>query len=183
MGEIKSAWEIAREKTAKLGKLSQEEQQKQKQDECHLVGKSLTERYLSQHDTQFLKTELSKHDSRDKELISQATLHQLVESIDLRKDSTLERISQGIFSLAKTEAVTEALSKIKELFLEYHQVKKDKGQEIEEAGREILHQLRISGTAIDQINPQAKEEWQGKLDEVAQPFEKRLNTLKQNILS
>ena len=183
MGEIKSAWEIAQEKAAKLGELSPEEKRRQKEDRCRLIGKSLAEKYLGEHDTQHLEAELNKHNDEDKALISQAVLHQLIERIDLRYSLTLDRTSQGILSLVKAETAVKTVGKIKELFQEYREAEKEKRQEIERAGSEILHQLRISGTAISQINIQAKDEWHKKLSEVSRPYEERLSRLKQELSS
>ena len=183
MGEIKSAWEIALEKADKLGELSPEERAKQREDRCRPIGKSLAEKYLGQHDTRYLETELNKHDSEDKELISQAALQALIEGIDLRHHSILDKISQGIVSLAKTETAVETVGKIKELFQEYRETEKVERQEIERAGREILHGLRISGAAISQINLQAKPEWREKMGQLARPFEERLAKLKQELSS
>jgi len=45
----------------------------------------------------------------------------------------------------------------------------------------MLHQLRISGTAISRLNIRAKEEWQKKLDQTAHPFDERLNFLKKEL--
>lgn len=183
MGDIKSAWEIAQAKANKLGELSPEERKKQREDRCHIIGRSLTEKYLSGHDTKNLEAELDKYDNEDKELIRRIALRQLIERIDLRSDFILDRIGQGILSLAKTETATETMGKIKELFQEYRETEKGEGQGMEKAGREILHQLRISGTAIGHINIGAKEEWQNKLREMTPPFEERLNQLKQELLN
>jgi hypothetical protein len=183
MGEIKSAWEIAQEKADKLGELTSEERKKQREDRCRLIGKTLAEKYLSRHDARLLEAELSKHSVRDKELISRAVLHRLVEGIDLRYSLKLDEIGQGILSLSKAEASAQIMDEIKEIFHEYREAENKERQEIERAGREILHQLRISGTAISQINIRAKEEWLKQLNELAQPFEEKLNNLKQELLS
>jgi len=183
VGDIKSAREIAQEKAEKLGELSPEERRKQREDRCHLIGKSLTDKYLNGHDVKRLEAELNKYNNEDKESIRQKALRQLIERIDLRNDFVLDRISQGILSLAKTETSTGTMGKIKELFQEYKEAEEGEGQGIEKAGREILHQLRISGTAIGQINIRAKEEWQKKLEEMTPPFEERLSKLKQELIS
>jgi hypothetical protein len=183
VGEIKSAWEIAQEKANKLGELSPKEREKQREDRCHLIGKSLAEKYLSQRDARLLENELSKHSSQDKELIRQAALHRLIEEIDLIHSHMLDEVVQGILKLAKAETAAEIIDKIKELLQEYRDVENGERQEIERAGREILHQLRISGTAISRINIRAKEEWQRKLNQLAHPFEERLNQLKQELLN
>lgn len=182
MGEIKSAWEIAQEKANKLGELSPEERQKQRQDRCRPIGQSLAEKYLSQYDSQYLQAELNKYDSEDRELISRAALQRLVERIDLGYGPILDKIGQGILSLANTRAVAETVGKIKELLDEYREAEELERQEIERAGREMLHQLRISGTAISHVNIQAKEEWQKKISQLAQPFQERLDTLKRELL-
>jgi hypothetical protein len=181
MGEIKSAREIAQEKVSKLGELSPEERKGQRQDKCRLIGKSLADKYLSQYDIRLLEAELNKHSAQDKNLIIQAAIHRLIEVINLKYGSRLNKISQGILTLANTETAIETLGKIKELFQEYEETENRERQEIEKAGREILHQLRVSGTAIGQINIRAKEEWEKKLIQLAGPFEERLNELKREL--
>ena len=181
MGEIKSAREIAQEKASQLGKLSPEERKGQRQDKCRLIGKSLADKYLSQYDTRLLETELNKHGAQDKNLIIQAAVHQLIEGINLKHGSSLDKISQGILTLTNIKKAIETLSKMKELFQEYEEAESRERQEIEKAGKEILHQLRVSGTAISQINIRAKEEWEKRLTQLAGPFEERLNDLKQEL--
>jgi len=181
VGEIKSAREIAQEKASKLGELSPEERKGQRQDRCRMIGKSLAEKYLSQYDIRLLETELNKHSAQDKDLMKQATIHRLIEGINLRYGSTLDKISQGILTLANNAMAIETVGKIKELFQEYDEAENRARQEIENAGMEILHQLRISGTAISQINIRAKEEWEQRLNQLTGPFEERLNYLKQEL--
>ena len=181
VGEIKSAREIAQEKTSKLGELSPEEKGEQKQDRCRMIGKSLAEKYLSQYDIRLLETELNKHIAQDKDLMKQAAIHRLIEGINLKYGSTLDKISQGILTLANTAMAIETIGKIKELFQEYEEAENRARQEIENAGMETLHQLRVSGTAISQINIRAKEEWEQRLNQLTGPFEERLNYLKQEL--
>ena len=183
MGEIKSAWEIAQEKASKLGKLSPEEREGQRQGRCRLIGKSLAEKYLSQYDAGLFEAELNKHGVQDKDLISEAAMHQLIEAIDLRYAPTLDKIGQGILILADTTTAKKTLGKIKELFQEYKESENRERQEIEKAGRETLHQIRISGSAISRINIRAREEWQEKLNQLAHPFEERLKDIKNELLN
>jgi hypothetical protein len=181
MADIKSAWEIAQEKASKLGELSPQEREGQRQDRCRLIGESLAEKYFSHHDIGILKDELTNQSAQDKELISQAAVRRLILSIDLTHPALLTEISQAILALADSATVTKTLDEIKELFQEYAEAEDKEKQEIEKSGREMLHQLRISGTAISRINIRAKEEWQKKLDQKAHPFDERLNYLKQNL--
>jgi hypothetical protein len=181
MGEIKSAREIAQEKASKLGKLSPEERRGQRQDKCRIIGKSLAEKYLSQYDVRLFEAELNKHSAQDKDLVKQAAINQLIEGINLKYGSELDKISQGILTLANTAMAIESIGKIKELFQEYEEAENGARLEIEKAGMEILHQLRVSGTAISQINIRAKEEWEQMLNQLTGPFEGRLNYLKQEL--
>ena len=48
--------------------------------------------------------------------------------------------------------------------------------------RELLHQLRISGSAIGAINMAASQAWGKVYREFSSPFEKRLETLKGELL-
>jgi len=183
VGEIKSAWEIAQEKASKLGKLSPEEREGQRQGRCRLIGISMAEKYLSQYDIGLFEAELKKHSTQDKDLISKAAMHRLTEGIDLRYAPTLDKIGRGILTLADTTTVKKTMGKIKELFQEYEESENREKQEIEKAGREMLHQLRISGSAISRINIRAGEEWQKKLNQSAHPFEERLKYLKNELLN
>jgi hypothetical protein len=181
VGEIKSAREIAQEKVSKLGELSPEEKRGQIQDRCRMIGKSLAEKYLSQYDIRLLETELNKDNAQDKELIRQAAIQRLTEEINLRYGSKLNKITQGILTLANNATAVETIGKIKGLFQEYEEAENRARQEIENAGMEILHQLRIAGTAISQINIRAKEEWEQRLHQLTAPFEERLKQLKQEL--
>lgn len=182
MGEIKSAWEIAREKAEKLGELSAEELKKQKEERGNSIGKALAEKFLGNPDSVGLLQAVDNHKGEEREIIRRAALIRLVEAIELGRDDRLKEVSQGISGLFDGGKVVPVLKEIGELFGEYGQAEQAVRQRIESAGREILHQLRISGTAVGEINPQVKEEWQRSLDEFAQPFEERLQGLKQALL-
>lgn len=181
MGDIKSAWEIAQEKAGKLGKLSPEDRNKQR-NRCNQVGKSLAEEFLERGDGKYLEAELDKQDDANEGLVSIAAIERLIEGIDLRNRLTLDRISQGILIITKSKAA-ETVAKLKELAQEYGEADEKERQEVDKAGKELLHQMRISGTAISQINILAKSEWQEKISHLDQPFQDRLSELKQELLS
>lgn len=181
VADIKSAWEIAQEKASKLGDLSPEEREEQRRDKCRLIGESLAEKYLSHHNISFLQDELSKHGTQDRYLVGKAATRRLIQGIGLLHPSTLAEISRGILALANSAAATKIMDEVKELFQEYIEAENKEKQEIEKAGREMLHQLRVSGTAISQLNIRAQEEWQKKLEQTARPFDERLNNLKEEL--
>ena len=181
MPDIKSAWEIAQEKASKLGELSVEEREEQRQHKCRELGEALADKYLSSYDVEVIKDKLSKHDTSDKDLISRVAVNRLSRSIDLRYPNILSEISRGILYLENTNAIKQTLEEIKALFYEYASAEARQRQDIEKESSEILHQMRIAGTAIGGLNVRAKEEWQKKLDETALPFDSRLNALKREL--
>jgi hypothetical protein len=183
MGEIRSSWEIAREKADELGELSEEEQRRQQEEKCLPIGKSLADNYLDKHDALWLEKELAKYPTEDRELIRQIALHQLVDYIDVQNSFVFDRVGLGIISLAKDSRVKGIVDKMEGLFHDYQEVEKIERQKIEAAGREMLHQQRISGTAIKMINVRAREEWQNKLNELAYPYNEQLNNFKQKLLA
>ncbi len=158
--------------------MSPEEREGQRQDRCRLTGESLAEKYLNHHNIDILKDESGKHSAQDKDLISQAAMHRLLQDINLRYPQILAEISRGILTLADSTTAMKTLDEINELFREYADLENKEKQEIEKSGRDMLHQLRISGTAISHLNIRAKEEWQEKLEQTALPFDERLNHLK-----
>ena len=182
MGDIKSSWEIASEKAARLGKLSPEEQKQQKENELRPVAHKLADNYLSSYRQSRPQEELNKYNDEDRELVRRIALRQLIERIDLHSIHLLEKVKAGIEDLATDKKTAGILNKIEELFNEYRQADEANRQEVEKAGRELLHQLRISGSAISKINSRAREEWRNKLDETAAPFRRDLDTLKQELV-
>ena len=181
MGEIQSSWEIARKKADLLGELSVDEQRKQREEICQPVAKSLVDKYLDEQDARRLKKELDVYQAEDKNLIRQMAIHRLIDCIELQNSSILDKAISGVLILVNNEMVGQVVGQIKQLFIAYGEIEKTERQKIEIAGREILHQQRISGTAISMINIRAREEWQERLKEIAQPFEKQLYNLKQEL--
>jgi hypothetical protein len=182
MGEIKSAWEIALEKTEKLGKLSAEELRRQKEEECALVGQVLANKYLGGLDPWQLEVELDKYRGEEKNSISRAVASKLAQAIELGNRERLNKVIGGISHLSQKGTIEEVGSAIEQLFQEYEQVEQKERKEIEESAEGILHQLRISGSAIKAINPKAISLWQQDLNQLAQPYKERLEQLKQKLI-
>ena len=180
MEELRSSWEIAREKADKLGELSPGEQRRQREDRCRPIGKALAERYLGETDILHLEAGISGYGAEDKELIRQIVLQQLVEHIDLKNDFILESICHGILAVTNNNAAG-IIDRVREIFQQYREAVEVERQNIEKAGDEILHRQRISGTAVGRINIRAREEWQEILDKTAQPFEEALGNLKREL--
>jgi len=179
MSEIKSAWELAQAKAAKLGKLSAEEERQQKEKECRQIGTAIAQRYLSHWDPQDMQAELSRYPSEERLTIARTIVAELAQTIDLRSQDMFERTARGILTL-KPEA-EGTIEQIRELSQEYQQAVRKTSQEMEAKGKEMLHQLRVSGSAIAGINVEANREWQQSLEELAQPFQERLDALESEL--
>jgi hypothetical protein len=182
MGDIKSSWEIARKKADALGNLSLEEQKKQRDKRCLPIGKLIADRFLAGQDMRKQEKELLKYDDEDRHCIRQMVINHLINALRLENSSILDRDISGILNLSKSNKVEKITIQIQEIFNEYRDMEKMEKNKIETVGRELLHQQRISGSAISMINIYAREEWQNKLNELALPFEERLNILKNDLL-
>ena len=178
MGELKSAWEIAQERASRLGKLSPEEERRQKEEECRQIGSAIAIRWLNNAEKSI---ELDKYPEEQKGLIKQAVLKHLIEAIELKNPNRLERIRQGIAMLYP--GANSAIEQITQLAQEYEGAERKRFNESEGKGGEILHQMRISGTAVGEINSKAVAEWQKDEAEWTQAFVSRLDNLKQELYS
>ncbi len=187
MAELKSAWEIAQGKADKLGKLSAEELRQQGEEKCRQIGEAIAQRYLDNVEPLNLGIELDKHLEEERELIKRAVASRLIQAMDLRfftsfrMTDKLEKTIQGIASLEpQSRAITERL---RQLFQEYEGATREARHEIERKDKEILHRLRISGTAVGDINVEAMPQWQQTWHRLRKPFEPRLDNLKQELIN
>ena len=180
MGEIKSAWELAMEKVDKLGKFSPEELRQQKEDRCGSIGWGLAERYLSGMALRDLKLELDKHKGEERGLVSAALASKLIDAIELGDAERLSKVIEGIseLKLMSGEGLNGIRTEIEQLFGEYREAEQKKRREVEVAARGVLHQLRVSGSAIGGVNPEVVPEWKNELDKIAQPYRERLDGMK-----
>ena len=196
MGELKSAWEIAQEKANRLGKLSAEEEEQQRKQRYRQIGQGVAQKWLDNPETLSLTTELNKHPEEEQELIKRAILSHLLQAVDLKGRSGTspdsmrcgrsggvylhpEKILQEIASLEpESQPITEGITK---LIQEYEVAGRKTRQELESKTRETLHQLRISGTAVGDINIEATPQWQQAQQHLVETLEPRLNSLKQEL--
>jgi hypothetical protein len=184
MGELKSAWEIAQEKANRLGKLSAEEKEQQERQRYRQIGQVLAQKWLDGSQQPNMTAELNKHEEKEREIIRQAVIEQLVEAIEFTT-------TQGINSVKRVIAAISSLGpelqpraeEIGQLVQEYEEAEQKIRQELESNYRETLHQLRISGTAVDAINIEADHKWQLARQELVEAFTPRLTDLKRALIS
>lgn len=182
MGEIKSAWEIAMEKAEKLGKLSPEELKRQRAEKYALIGKVLADKYLGGLGLWQLEVELDKYSVVEREEVKKDLAGKLAQAIELGNDERLIKAMEGISYFERGEKIREIEEEIEQLFQEYQQAEQKEKERMDGEAKEILHQLRISGSAIGAINPKAINEWQQDIERLAQPYKERLEQLKQKLI-
>jgi len=180
VGEIKSAWELAMEKVDKLGKLSPEELRRQKEDKCKSIGQGLAEKYLGGSSLRDLKIELDKQKGEERELVRAALASKLIDAIELGNAERLVKVVEAISGLKLKDegGLLAARNELEEFFAEYREAEQKRRREVETAARGVLHQLRISGSAIGGVNPEVVPEWRSELNEIAEPYREKLDDMK-----
>jgi uncharacterized protein YecA (UPF0149 family) len=184
MSELKSAWEIAQERANRLGKLSADEKEQQERKGYRQIGQVLAQKWLDSSRQLDITAELNKHEENEKNIIRQAAIEHLIEVIEFttpRGINSVKRIVEAIINL-KPELQPKAEA-IGQLVQEYEGAEQKIRQELESSYRETLHQLRISGTAIDSINIEDNHQWQLARQELVEALTPRLHDLKQALVS
>jgi hypothetical protein len=184
MGELKTAWEIAQEKANRLGKLSAEEKEQQERQRYRLIGQVLAQKWIDSSRQPNITAELNKHGEKEREIIKQAVIEHLVEAIEFTTTRDINRVKRVIEAISSLEPEFQPKAEeISQLVQEYEEAEQKIRQELESDYRETLHQLRISGTAVDAINIEADHKWQPARQRLVEDFTPRLNDLKQALIS
>ncbi len=182
MGEMKSALERALERAEQLGTLSPEEMRRRKEEEHILIGEGLAKRYLEHGFSSVLAEGMSKYDGEEKSVVARAALSALLQMIGLEDTDLSERAIRGILNLNSDKRSESICQEIETVLREYRQAKQRCHQEkraiIEKSVRESLHRLRISGSAIGEINAGTGDEWRRMVTELQSRFGDRLSNLK-----
>jgi hypothetical protein len=184
MGELKSAWEIAQERANRLGKLSPEEKEQQDRQGYRQIGQMLAQKWLDSSQRLDMTAELNKHEEKEREIIKQAVIERLVEAIEFtpaQGTNSIKRVIEAIGSMGPE--LQPKAEEIGQLVQEYEVATQKIRQELESNYSETLHQLRISGTAVDAINIAADDQWQLAWQGFVESFTLRLNDLKQALIS
>jgi hypothetical protein len=181
MSELKSAWEIAQEKAGRLGKLSAEEEQQNREENCRQIARGLVQRYMDSPQKENLASELKAHSGEEKKLIRKAILSELIGAMELGNPQKLDAVSRGIASLAPESQ--PALEQLSQLAQEYERASINAKHGLENEGREMLHRLRISGTAVSHINIETTARWQQNEQSLKATFAPRLDNLKRELQS
>jgi len=176
MAEIKSAIEIAMERTQGL-RLSSAEKEKLKEGEFQSRAHTLVNRFL-EVDLHFreVEKELAKYSAAQRSQLEKIMIRDLAAALDLDRDNEL--IFQGIGILAPEK--TGKIPKVKELSKDYQEKKKEAQGKMAEVLRTKWANLGISGSAVA---PKVAEspEYAEALKAFRPSYDAKLQTLKNEI--
>jgi hypothetical protein len=178
MAEIKSAVELAMERTKGL-RLSHEEMEKMKEEEIQAKAVGLVNRFLEvDFHLRDVEKELAKFSPPQRKHLEQLFLHHLIEALNLDRDNDL--ILQGLEAFLPTSAWT--VKKIKDLLQNYQRRKKDEFQKTQSDLLAGLERLGISGSAV-RPKVEGSREWEQAVTTFKPGFEEELKKLKKGILN
>jgi len=177
MAEIKSAVELAMERTKGL-RLSHEEMEKVKEEELQAKAVGLVNRFLEvDFHLREVERELAKFDPQQRRQLERLFLQNLIEAMNLDRDNAL--ILQGLETLLPASAWT--IKKIKDLIQKYLEKKQDELRKTETGLLAGLERLGISGSAV-QAKAEGSPEWEQAVAGFRPEFEEELKKLKKGIL-
>lgn len=182
MSELKSAWEVAQERAAKLGKLSAEEKEKQETQAYCQIGHTLAQRWLDGVPEWNLTAELDKQDEQKKEIVRRAIIKRLAETIDITTAPNRDKTKKVLEAISALEPVAKPKAEeITSLLQQCEEAEQKIRRELEIARRQALHKLRISGTAVDTADVESDRQWQSTHQKLVEAFAPRLNDLKRGL--
>jgi len=191
MGEMKSAWEKAKEKVEKLGKLTEEEM---KQVECIPVGNKLAAKYLQDADYN-LDSELTKYKGTGlRKYIAQGAqeifMHNIILPQNERDQQITKRAMAGLRIVKENKhQLATILDRITNLLNYYEQARQQtytqfkKGFEarLKESSQALQKQSSNAVPIEAQLQAQFQAEWLKLNSQLNAQYEKVLEEHKQHI--
>jgi hypothetical protein len=175
MAEIKSAFELAMEKSKRIV-ISDEEREKFKQKEILQKAMSLFHRYREGHVSlsEILK-EIERMKGETKTLVKESLLSQWIDALSLDDDQ--ERLLMGIESLKG-----QSLGGVREKF--HHilaQCRREREQAKEKIGAQLIETLRKEGIYGSAVDPHVKggKDFQEGLKAIEDRFRQKIEAIKE----
>ena len=194
MGDIKSAWEIAMEKVAKLDEVTEEERLKWKYEP---EGEILATKYTNEDCN--LAAELAKYEEKARKHVVDGIIGVLSRNISIPKNNLAKKANQkamdGIKTLKKDKiAVENVFSKIRRVFdhygdqgeqqrkQAYEQLKTEFTEKIQQAMQQQLGSFSTVKIDVER-QPQFQGEWQRLQTQLDLQYLRLLDEYKQELLS
>ncbi len=181
MEQIKSALEIALEKTAHIKRASDEEIRRKKEEDLSILAGGVVRKYLrGESKLKDLSNASARHPER--ELMSRSIWEQLVAAVVLEKcDNVLEGLE---FLASDKEEVKKVAAKVGEINEEFCLEKDNRlsvlSDKMEPSIRQELAQQGISGSSIE-IVMESTPQWQQCFHELEALFQAKLELVKENL--
>ena len=184
MGKIKSAFELAMEKTKGLGELSRDELEELRKKERVAMGERLAQKYLEQtrYQSRELRADIDKCGEEARETATQAFLRYMSQSVALEN---YQRPLQGILDISGDREIEQACRGIEELCHQYQRARREMSSKFQErlvvVKMRKLDEVHISGSAIKMLDVESSPEWQEELGKLHAEFDRELEQRKQNL--
>lgn len=180
MGELKNTWEIAQERAARLGKLTAEEEEQQTKERYRQIGQVAVQKWLDGTSEQDLVEELNKFKEDERSTIREVVIEHLRKAIDFSNAQGMDRVKKAIQGISSLEIESQQdIAEIRNLVQEYEAAQKKIRLDLESNCKEQLHQMRISGTAVGDVNIEIMPQWQIAQQELLEAFTPRINSWRQ----
>ncbi|MFP3898402.1 MAG: hypothetical protein ACLFVD_03740 [Dehalococcoidia bacterium] len=183
MDEMKSAWEIAQQRVERLGKLSSEEREQQERERYRQIGQALAQKWLDSPRRPDTTADLGEQEAKGRDVIRRAAVVHLAESIDLTAAGAVDRAGRAIDVISSlAPELQRRIDELAGLVQEHEEAERRLRQEVEGECREALHRMRISGTAVGDINVEASRQWQTARSELAGAYSARLDDARRKMM-
>jgi hypothetical protein len=179
MAEIKSALELALERSKKYV-ISDEEREKMRQKEILQKAMGLFHRFKEGHlSINEMMKEIERMDDKMRERVKEILLSQWTEHLALDPDS--ERLFDALESL-KGRSLQSLREKFESLRSVYHHEIKEARQTLSLDLAEALKSEGIDGDAVEP-NPEGSEKWESRVERIDRSHQGRLNEIKDALKS
>jgi len=178
---IKSALEIALEKAQKLGGLSEDEKQRQKDEELMTAAEALVKRYLNGLPLKDIDLEMAKHKEEERSVVGNHVLSRLLNRIYINQDATNEKLLAAIeHILPKSELTRNIGDLLREYRTAVDKARQDNLGKLEADKRSELEQKGISGSALEPAI-ETSSEWLQLTEKLNAYYEQRLDEIKRTL--
>lgn len=170
MGEIKSAWEIALERTREIPAAAAAELERERAER---VGRALAERILNGVPLKEVLAELEEYRGEEAAPVTRTAAAHLLDGLEPEPPERFDTVAAAVARL-----LGPAARELEELAAWYRRAREEKVARIEAEGRALLRERGISGPAVAGINAAAREAWRASLQGLEEACRTRLADLK-----
>jgi hypothetical protein len=177
MAEIKSALELAMERTKKIT-ISEKEKEEIKRKEILRKVNSLFHRYMEEYlPLNEILREVDRMDEKTRTMAKEILLSQWIDALSLNDED--ERLIKGIESL-KNRASDEVKKKFHDLLSQYRREKEKVKQQVKTQSLEALRREGIYGSAVDP-NTERSEIWKKESEKLDHSYGMKLEEIKEQL--